>query len=251
MSIGPIPKYSDYIVFVDESGDHNLENPDPTYPVFVLAFCMIEKADYISQVLPAVTAFKFRHFGHDMVILHEHAIRKATGPFIVLTNAERRAPFMAELNTLFDQAPFVIIAICVRKDNLAARYSNPTNPYHLALKMGLERVDKFLASNGQHGRITHVVFEARGRKEDDELELEFRRVCDGGNFADAKLGLEFVLADKRSNCAGLQVADLVARPIGLKVLRPDQPNRAYDIIEKKLDRSPSGQVDGYGLKCFP
>ena len=251
MSIAPIPMYSDYIVFVDESGDHNLEHPDPTYPVFVLAFCMVKKADYISAVIPAVTAFKFKHFGHDMVILHEHAIRKATGPFVVLTNAERRAPFMTELNTLFEQAPFIVIAICIRKDKLTARHSDPTNPYHLALKMGLERVDKFLASRGQQDRITHVVFEARGKKEDDELELEFRRVCDGANIVDSKFGLEFVLADKRSNSCGLQVADLVARPIGLKVLRPDQLNRAYDIIEKKLDRGLSGEVEGYGLKCFP
>lgn len=29
--------------------------------------------------------------------------------------------------------------------------------------------------------LTHVVVEQRGKKEDDELELEFRRICDGLN----------------------------------------------------------------------
>jgi hypothetical protein len=29
---------SDYIVYVDESGDHGLVSVDPEYPVFVLAF---------------------------------------------------------------------------------------------------------------------------------------------------------------------------------------------------------------------
>jgi hypothetical protein len=43
----------------------------------------------------------------------------------------------------------------------------------------------------------------------------------------------------------------MARPIGRHVLSPAQPNRAYDIIEKKLRRSPTGEVLGQGLKMFP
>ena len=33
-------EFSDYIVYVDESGDHSLESIDINYPVFVLAFCI-------------------------------------------------------------------------------------------------------------------------------------------------------------------------------------------------------------------
>jgi len=36
-------EFSDYIVYVDESGDHNLERINPEYPLFVLAFCIFEK----------------------------------------------------------------------------------------------------------------------------------------------------------------------------------------------------------------
>jgi len=56
---------------------------------------------------------------------------------------------------------------------------------------------------------------------------------------------------KASNSTGLQLADLVARSIGIKVLRPTQPNRAYDIVEKKFRRSPNGDSKGWGLKVFP
>ena len=63
--------FSDYIVHVDESGDHGLESIDPTYPVFVLAFCVFRKNVYQESVVPAIQRFKFRHFGHDMVNLHE------------------------------------------------------------------------------------------------------------------------------------------------------------------------------------
>jgi hypothetical protein len=49
-----------------------------------------------------------------------------------------------------------------------------------------------------------------------------------------KLPFEIVIADKKSNSEGLQFADMVARPIGLSILKPDQPNRASTILEKKL-----------------
>jgi hypothetical protein len=32
---------SDYIIYVDESGDHSLTSIDPQFPVFTLAFCII------------------------------------------------------------------------------------------------------------------------------------------------------------------------------------------------------------------
>ena len=38
-----VSEFSDYIVFVDESGDHGLENIDPAYSVFVLVYCIFEK----------------------------------------------------------------------------------------------------------------------------------------------------------------------------------------------------------------
>jgi hypothetical protein len=77
MTPAAFPPFSDYIVFVDESGDHGMgANIGPDYPMFVLAFCAFRKEDYLSQVCPAVQRFKFRHWGHDGVVLHEHEIRK-------------------------------------------------------------------------------------------------------------------------------------------------------------------------------
>lgn len=71
-----LDRYSKYIVYVDESGDHGLESIDPNYPVFVLAFCVFHKQYYAQKIVPAIEAFKFKHFGHDSVVLHEHDIRK-------------------------------------------------------------------------------------------------------------------------------------------------------------------------------
>jgi len=243
--------FGDYIVYVDESGDHGLAQPDPDYPMFVLAFCIVRKDEYKTIISPAFDALKFKHFGHDMIVLHEHEIRKARGSFAFLTNAARRETFYADLNHAMANAPFTVVAVCIDKLKLKSAYKFPKNPYDLAMAYGLERVHRFLSSQGQGARTTHIVFEARGRREDDDLELEFRRVCDGANYQKTKLPFEFVLAPKRSNSCGLQLADLIARPIGLRVLRPQQPNRAYDLIEPKFYRDDAGRFIGRGLKCFP
>lgn len=63
--------------------------------------------------------------------------------------------------------------------------------------------------------------------------------------------MRLVMIPKSSNSAGLQLTDLMARPVALKHLRPDQANRAYDIIENKFRRSSTGKVEGWGLKLLP
>jgi hypothetical protein len=46
--INPTPRpFGDYLVFDDESGDHSLTSIDRQYSVFVLAFAIILKEDYI------------------------------------------------------------------------------------------------------------------------------------------------------------------------------------------------------------
>lgn len=249
-TLGHIPPFSDYIVYVDESGDHGMVKSDPQYPIFVLAFCVMHKQEYINSIVPKLQSLKYKHWGHDMVVLHEHEIRKAVGDFTFLLDKDRRTVFMQDINELIEQSSFTVIAGVVRKDHLS-KVSKPPNPYHLALGFCLEQLDRFLRGKGeQEDRLVHIVFEARGDKEDKELELEFRRLCDGENCRKSKFNFKFVLAQKRVNSCGLQLADLIARPIGIKVFK-DQPNRAYDLIEPKLDRSPQGEVKGYGLQCFP
>ena len=46
-----------------------------------------------------------------------------------------------------------------------------------------------------------------------------------------------------TNSTGSQLADLMVRPIALKkVMRPEQENRAYKIIENKIEDSDSVKV---------
>ncbi|WP_222622657.1 DUF3800 domain-containing protein [Ramlibacter albus] len=216
---------SDFIVYVDESGDHSLESIDIHYPLFVLSFCVFRIADYNTLTAPAVRKLKFELFGHDMVVFHEMDIRRKRGAFATF-GKEQRDAFMESLALIIAAAPMKIIAVVIDKVRHKQRYSKPAHPYHLAFGFGLERLHRLLRSHGQGDRLTHVICEARGANEDEELELEFRGIRDGDNYRGERLPFELVVTNKRTNSEGLQIADLTARPIGLSVLRPGQPPKA-------------------------
>jgi hypothetical protein len=244
-------EYSDYLVFVDESGDHNLTRIDPQFPVFVLLFAIIRKSDYVEKICPDLQRFKFEFWGHDEVVLHEHEIRKPFGHFLFLLQKPLRERFLAKLSAQMESLPATVVAVVIDKEGYAARYHQPVNPYDYALETGLERVHRHLEGLGQSMRETAIIVEQRGRREDAEMELAFRRVCDGANALRQSLPFQLVMIPKTSNSSGLQLTDLMARPVALHHLRPDQPNRAFEIIETKFRRSPDGRIDGWGIKRLP
>lgn len=240
--------YSDYIIYVDESGDHSLDSINQEYPIFVLAFCIFNKENYTQSAVTKLKDFKFKHFGHDMVVLHENEIRRDKGIFKTLRPKSKKDNFIDELTNIIKEEYFTVIATVIKKDAL---YSKLKNPYDIALTYCMERAYRFLKSKDQDMKTTHIVVEQRGKKEDNELELEFRRICDGQNYNRESMPFEIIMANKMSNSAGLQLADLIARPIGLSVLKPKQENRAFDIIKDKFYRNGSGKVSGVGLKVYP
>lgn len=242
--------HSDYIVFVDESGDHSLTSIDEAYPLFVLCFCIVQKTAYTDAIVPRIKRLKFDTFGHDCVVLHEIDIRRKRGAFSKL-GKEARETFLESLTQIIADVPMTVVAVVIDKRRLTQRYANPYNPYHIGIQYGLERVRHFLHLQGQHEALTHIVCEARGAKEDADLELAFRRVCDGENRTRAPYAFDIVICDKKTNSEGLQLADLMARPVGLHILRPDQPNRAFETLAAKFFEGATGIVNGNGLKVFP
>ena len=241
---------SNYIVYVDESGDPNLTKVNPSFPMFVLSFCVFEKTVYAEKLVPSMIKMKFKHFGHDMVILHERDIRKQTGAFSGMLHQDL---FLNELTNIIDGVDVTIIAVVIDKNALKSKYAYPYEPYTLAMTYGLERLWDFLrAHQVADDQITYVVCEARGKKEDSDLELAFRRICSGQNRNKKNYPFEVKIVSKLTNSNGLQLADLTARPIGLYVLRPEQANRTYAILAKKFWRGASGATEiGNGLKIFP
>jgi hypothetical protein len=245
----PTRSFSDFIIYLDESGDHSLQKIDKNYPIFVLTFCLFQKTHYIKKVVPAFQELKFRYFGHDMVVFHEREIRKSEGDFHILSRAEIREAFHRDLNIMIQKAPIHIISSIIDKRLLSERQIHNDNPYNLALKNCLHLAHSFMSETKQDGRVTHLVCESRGRKEDKDLELAFRRICPGLDLF-SELPFDIVFADKKVNSVGLQLADLTARPIGRHHLNEAEPNRAYKVLQQKFTITENGFVDGSGRGIF-
>lgn len=202
---------------------------------------LVRKDEYASVIVPSVQKLKFDFVGHDQIILHERDIRRQKGAFAFLqVDPLQRAAFLAAIDAIVTAAPIKVFAAVIHKAELAAKYSKPWSPYELALYFLMERLLPLLEWQGQAGKTVHVVFECRGKKEDDELELAFRRIA--ANQANwgwknpdfTRIKWEPLFVDKKSNSSGLQLADLFARPIGLHRLKPLQTNHAYSILTSKI-----------------
>lgn len=87
--------YSDYIVYVDESGSPTVANSDldNEYPIFVLACVVVQKNAYSEQITPSIQKLNFEFWGHDAVVLHEHDIRKRKNICNILLNEGVRERF--------------------------------------------------------------------------------------------------------------------------------------------------------------
>lgn len=241
---------------MDESGDHGLNNFDINYPIFVLAAVVLDTGGR-RKLESGFSFLKRTYFGTEAIIFHEREIRRREKPFDNLEDVVY-SRFIVDLTKLIDGLDFKVIAAVIDKRRLVQAYDTPRNPYEIALGFIMERVAMEVGL--YHGLELPMFIEGRGKKEDRELLRVFRALRSGRDPLSLELryGARVTLAKMRlhfhsklENIAGLQLADLVARPIGLRYLHPDQTNRAFEVIDSKLRRGPQGQVIGYGLKIFP
>lgn len=244
----------DFVLYMDESGDHNLRSVDAHFPVFCLAGCVFERRYYHRVVRPRVDEFKMRFWGTTDVILHSRDIRKHRGPFSLLGDEDQRREFYDALNRLVRELDFTVLAVVILKGPLLHRYGQwARHPYHLSLEFILERYSLVMQRRGSQS-TGYVLVESRGRHEDQLLKEEYHRLsATGTSYQELHNITGFWMEKKAANLAGLQLADLVAYPVAAKVLRPSIEQRAFDVLEQKIDAAPGAGrcLLGYGLKIFP
>lgn len=243
--------HSDYIAFLDECGDHSLTKIDRDFPIFVLSLVLLKRSDYVAMVLPAVNALKLKYWDHEGVNLHSRDIRKAEGPFSILQNPARRAPFLTDLSNLMTTLPYELFIVGIHKKRLCNRYVRAVNPYDLALTFVMERVLHCLEQHQQ--KVLPLIAEARGENEDNQFKATFYDLTTRGTdyvssdrIQQCRFPLQF--QDKRKNIVGIQLSDLCAHPSARHILKPDQPNQAFDVINKHIYR---GGWNVRGWKVFP
>jgi hypothetical protein len=245
------------LLFLDESGDPTMQYatraaPDPP-EFFLLCGCLFAVADH-AALGPALDRLKLRHLGRTDAALVSRQLRRQIGPFAFLVDPGKRSAFYADTGLLIRQTRFTIFAAGIDKYRHWERYGMAArSPYHLSLAFILERVAKAVERSGEQ---VHLIAEGRGRREDNDLRLEFARLQrDGTRYMGAARlrtcfsgRIEF--RRKRDDIAGLQIADLVAYPIANRLCHPLSRRVDFDIVQPKLHRSSRG-LWGAGLKVFP
>lgn len=244
---------TDFIIFLDESGDHNLDVIDPYYPVFCLAGCVFSTEEYIKDCVPKVHCYKQELFGTTDVILHSRDIRKNSEPFNALRVPSFREKFYEMTEALMSNLNYWIICSVIKKVDLKFWYATPDSPYSLTLTFIMERFRHFLCSLRKTG---YVIVESRGKKENQSLLADFNSILTRGTafltpgqFTPYIKGLSFY--NKSQNISGLQLADLCAYPLGRKVLDPLKENPSFNIISPKLYDGFRKEPKKYGYKIFP
>lgn len=203
-----------------------------------MATILVERTEYEQKIIPAVNRLKLKFWDHEGVNLHSRDIRKSSGPFRFLHISELRNLFMTELSELMVQGEYRIYTTAINKvEHLRKWGDRAENPYILALRNTMLEIALFLKNNGT--AELPLVAEARGKREDGELEQAFYKLASDHREIDWTL----VFQKKENNIAGIQLADLVAHPIARNVINPLQENRAFSAIESK--------IQGEKIRVFP
>ncbi|HUW57283.1 MAG TPA: DUF3800 domain-containing protein [Planctomycetota bacterium] len=243
---------TEHILFIDESGTHDMNYVAPEFPVFVLVGMLTGEKYYARSLVPRVKALKSRHGIDARTALHSYDIRRWRGEFAFLRNPERREMFYEDLNQLFNGLRVRFYAVTIDKRRLRLGYLLPPNPYDVSLSQLLSII---CGSPGMLGvyrpNVKRIIAERRGKLQDKSLQHQyqvFRRVglSDYG-AADVQTRrsrtvrtvfpqrVEF--AGKSKVVAGLELADLAAYPIARAYINQQWDNPAYLPVARKLRTS--------------
>ena len=237
------------VMFLDESGDHNMTRIDPRYPVFVLGGVIMD-ADYSAGPLrEEVDDFKREVFERTDITLHTADIARNRNGFEPLQDAVFRVRFYNRLNSMMRNLEYSVVACSIRKEAFRALHGVFAPDLYLhAFSILAEVFSSDLDKTGSSGII---ISEGRDSVLNRRLEAEWFALK-SSSAAEAKMERvnSLTILGKNDNVAGLEIADLVVSPVGRKVIgRADHDD--WRIVEEKLLRNDAGEYLGYGLIVLP
>ncbi len=240
-----------YLLFIDESGTHDMKNVDKRFPVFVLMGLLVGETYYQKTLVPRVKQLKSDFGLCKSTVLHSRDIRKQEGRFDVLHDTDLRAAFYARINELF-KSRFRLYAVGIDKAALIHKRLVPMNPYDISLSLLLSTTCGAPGDLGMNRpNVTRIMAESRGKKEDKALQTEFQRLRKGGLFnydADdvsfrrpttvaRQFPSQIHFPRKKEALAGLELADLAAYPVSRAMVNGEWDNPAYLALAPRLKRS--------------
>lgn len=110
-----------YFLFLDECGDHNLSNYNPTFPIFTLSGIIMSEIDY-KLIDDKMNKLKEHFWGNKTIIFHSRDIRKLQNGFEVLFDLEKKKTFYESLNSIMLTSDYTIISCSIMKQAYIKKY---------------------------------------------------------------------------------------------------------------------------------
>ena len=241
-----------YYLFLDECGDQNLANFDPSFPVFTLCGILISENDY-NTMGTKVMEMKQKYWKDKKIILHSRDIRKCEKGFEILFDLDIKKSFYGDINSIMKNSLYTIVSCSILKEPYIRKYGRLSDVYGLSLSYIIERTVFFLDSLNKQRIELSIYAERRGKREDAALLNYYNEVLDRGTYFVKPARIKnyfktFEFKDKQENIIGLQISDLAAYPITRHALDKCSVNNAFDILESKIYKQGDKQ---HGLKIFP
>ncbi|MFT0713639.1 DUF3800 domain-containing protein [Flagellimonas lutimaris] len=243
-----------HFVFIDETGEANVNKPDPRFNIFVLCG-VIFREDHYNKFDNELKGLKLKYFGNEDVVFHSYHMRNKLGVFKIFQDEQVLSYFYSDIENIFTQSNYKIIACIVNKDDYRKKYPKANFAYEDSLKFLCERAMSCIGHKHNENTL-HFCLEKRGGRKDRELKKLYTKIIRFGT--DYKSTMEFKLCHptlffrgKNQNINGLQFSDLCAYPIARKVLTPTIPQPTYELFKNKIYSNWQGRKKGYGLKYFP
>lgn len=241
-----------YYLFLDECGDQNLANFDPSFPIFTL--CGIVLSEEQLQILSSqINDLKKDFWGDKKIILHSRDIRKCQNGFEIFFNLETKQSFYERINEILGQNIYTIICCAILKEPYIRQYGKLNDVYGQSLSFIMERTVFYLDGVKRSNIELTTIIEKRGKKEDSSLLAYYNSLIDRGTYWVTAERIKsyfksFQMKAKQDNIIGLQVADLIAYPITRHILDENAVNLSFDIIKRNIYTKGDKL---YGMKVFP
>lgn len=210
-------------VFIDESGDHNM-NPSVGCAFFVLGAICFTESKYV-EFDKKFKKLKKDLLGSEDYVLHVEEIthpqkQKYKENLITqkFSNEEFRSYFYSRLEELIEETPMKFIVCAINKPEHLLQYqSRAENPYNFSLENIFNRIFKC----HQVGNFI-ILPEKRNSKQDEDLMLVYENMLKQGirfvsNQTLTSRIKEFRLAEKNENLSGAQVIDQFVTPVSRKL----------------------------------
>jgi len=243
---------SEYLVFLDESGDDNLQNMDPNYPIFVLGAVVIEKTYHNTVAVREFAEFKARHMTPGQILHTVDMLRNQKG-FEFLKDGARREAFYRDLNGLIARVDFTLIAAILDMPKAIAKWGlQQRTPYVYLMQLLMERIYLCLRGKG----TAQLFAESRQPHLDALIRGEFLRVRGGATMIRPATLLEHMFPEEirflpKSANPGAELADVLVTPVGRQHLGRHSPISAQVIRAKTYKRPSDGKVNGWGRIVQP